>query len=143
MALGCGPEKGGETDGGGSATGPTTGSQPSADMGDGLGEHGPCPQGDECELCVRAPEGSVCGPPCFEYGPGPAPGRCPPSPVQGQSICPWDHDTPAVCLILCDVDAHCPDPGMRCVDCPEPFSLACHSLWGWTGTGPRLCVWPG
>ncbi|PCC68254.1 hypothetical protein SAMN02745121_05178 [Nannocystis exedens] len=155
MALGCGPKGSSETDSGSGgsgsttaaseATGPTTGSapEPLADMGDGLAEHGPCPRGDECELCLQTPDGSVCGPPCDEFGPGPAPGRCPLSPVQSQSICPVLEEGPWMCVILCGEDAHCPDPGMRCVDCPEAFALGCKSLSGFAGTGPQMCVWPG
>jgi len=113
--------------------------------GDGLSEHAPCPNGDECgfnQLCVQTEGASICGPECYEYGPGPAPGRCPPSPVQLQSICPWDNEVPGVCLIMCEDMSDCPDPGMVCVACPEPFLGACNGLWGFNGTGPNICAWP-
>jgi len=124
-------------------------STPTTDSGDGLGEHGPCPSGDECTfggLCVQAEGASICGPECYEYGPGPAPGRCPSSPVQRQSICPLDHENnevPGVCLIMCGDTTDCPDPGMVCVTCPEPFQAACNALWPFSETGPNICAWPG
>lgn len=160
LGLACGPNVPAGTDSEGASTASTTtgtttetttptgstttgsGGPEVADLGDGLSEHGPCPRGDECEHCVQTPDGSVCGPQCLEYGPGFAPGRCPPSAVQGQSICPLDDDTPGVCLLMCDVDADCPDPGMRCVACPEPFASACTNLWAFSELGPRMCVWP-
>lgn len=120
----------------GEATGGETG-------GDGLDEYQPCPGGDECDLCVQTDEGSVCGPACAEYGPGTAFRRCPMSAVQWQSICPWDRDTPNVCLLMCGVDADCPADAMICVDCPEPYVHACNYLWVFAGElGPRMCVWP-
>lgn len=117
----------------GSSTGPTN---------DGLAEHGRCPNGDECAGCVKTEGTSVCGPTCDSYGPGFA-GRCPESDIQGQSICPWSETTPGVCLIMCGTVAHCPDPGMVCVPCPEPYTSACEGLWVYAETGPKICAWPG
>lgn len=156
VALACGPGvpggsegasatsemMGSETSGGGSTSGTQTSAVTSGTSDDGLSEHGPCPNGDECSLCVQSEGASICGPECYELGPGPAPGRCPPSPVQQQSICPWESDVPGVCLIMCGVAADCPDPGMVCVVCPEPYKQACDTLWGFAGVGPNICAWP-
>ncbi len=123
---------------GGETSGTSTG-------GDALAQHGACPGGDECSigaLCVQAEGASICGPGCAEYGPGPAAGRCPVSAFQSQSICPLTPEVPGVCLIMCEVAADCPDLGMVCVTCPEPFVFACENLWYFGGAGPNICAWP-
>lgn len=110
---------------------------------DGLVDHGPCPGGTECELCVQSEGASVCAPLCPEYGPGWAGDRCPPSSFQLQTICPWEEDTvPGACLITCGDASDCPDPAMVCVLCPEPFKRACDGLWGSAEKGPNICAWP-
>lgn len=131
----------------GTSTGTSTGAAEASDgsgtgQDDGLAEHGPCPTGNECALCVQAEGASVCGPECYEYGPGTAPGRCPKSAIQEQSICPSAKDVPNVCLIMCEATADCPDPGMVCVACPAPFMTACEALWVFSETGPNICAWP-
>lgn len=105
-------------------------------------DYGPCPPGSKDERCVRSGGASVCGAACFEYGPGFAPGRCQESPLVLQTICPWTDEVPGACLILCDEPANCPEVGMVCVPCPEPFRAACEALSGWAQTGPNLCAWP-
>lgn len=108
---------------------------------DWLGEHGPCPNGDECSHCVHSEGASVCGAECYELGPGFA--RCPESAVQLQSICVWaDNSAPPRCLIMCAQASDCPDPGMVCVGCPAPFAQECEVLWGATEKGPNICAWP-
>ncbi len=112
-----------------------------ASTGDGLADHGPCPYWNECEACAQSEGASVCGPRCYELGPGFA--RCPESPVQGQSICVWGADyADAMCLIMCGEDSHCPDPGMVCVACPEQYKGHCHNLWVFTEKGENICAWP-
>ncbi len=169
LSLACGPDAPGGTEGATTvATAPTTGtvevttgmtgttsttagvtSDPTTGGGDGLAEHSVCPNGDECAsdgLCVQSEGASICGPQCYEFGPGPAAGRCPQSPFQVQTICTMDHDQqemPGVCLITCGDASHCPDPGMVCVTCPDLYKYACDSLWQFAGTGPNICAWPG
>ena len=83
----------------------------------------------------------MCGPACYELGPGFV--RCPESPIQEQSICAWeDEHTNAMCLIMCAEDSHCPDPGMVCVACPERYKAACDNLWVFTEKGRDICAWP-
>lgn len=148
-ATSGGPDPGGATSvptssatttgAGGSSGGSSTGS-PGTDPGssDGVETHGPCPNGDECELCVTAVGASVCGPACDEYGPGFV--RCPPSAVQDRSICADGADAALRCLIMCSEDSPCPDPAMICVPCPEPFVTACTALS--PITGQDICAWP-
>jgi len=123
---------------------PVPGTSEPAPPDDGLGEYGPCPQGNECERCVQTEDGSICGPRCHEYGPGWAPGRCPETAVQRSTLCPLDHaqNTGDVCLIRCGDAAPCPDPKMLCVACPEPFVFACASFADWPDGGPGMCIWP-
>ena len=109
---------------------------------DGLADYGPCPKGDECDRCVQSEGASICGPQCLEYGPGWATERCPNSPFQLQTICPLTDEVPGVCLITCGEVSDCPDPGMLCVTCPEPFKSACDGLWGSAEKGPNICAWP-
>lgn len=120
----------------------STGAAATGPEADGLDEHGPCPNGDECAACASSDGASVCGPQCHELGPGFV--RCPESPVQGQSICAWDDDNAnAMCLIMCAGDVDCPAPGMVCVPCPAQYQSACDNLWGFTEKGPNICAWPG
>ena len=117
------------------------GSTSGTSTGDGLTEHGPCPNGNECEACAQSEGASVCGPLCYELGPGFV--RCPESPVQEQSICVWGADyTNTMCLIMCGEDSHCPDPGMVCVACPEQYKGDCDNLWVFTEKGRDICAWP-
>ena len=168
VASACGADTGASDGSSGSTTATTTGSEASTDVGsettgvdatdatdatDGATEmtageldaYAPCPNGDECALCVQTEQGSICGPSCPEYGPGPALGRCPDASFLSQTICPYDHDldVPALCLITCGDGQACPDPEMICVDCPAPYADACLALWGINDVGPMLCVWPG
>lgn len=105
-------------------------------------DYGPCPANSQHERCIHSEGASICGAACAEYGPGWAPGRCQESPLVIQTICPWTDEVPGACLILCNEPADCPEPGMVCVPCPEPFRAACEAFSGWTETGPNLCAWP-
>jgi hypothetical protein len=49
--------------------------------------------------------------------------------------------TPA-CLISCETADHCPEPGMVCVPCPEPFVSACDAFDAYPSSEPRICAWP-
>lgn len=123
----------------GSSTDPTSTSGAIGWMDD----HGPCAADSGCPnsgICVQLDGASICGPECYELGPGFA--RCPASEVQEQTICPWPtKDAPAACLISCTTAADCPAAGMVCVPCPEPFASDC-PLGAMFGAGPDMCAWP-
>jgi hypothetical protein len=159
-ALACGPGTPGGSDGAGGTSGvmesgeaatgagssssgddPTTAGGSTGAAEDPLAEHMPCPNGDECSTCVQSEGASICGPECYEYGPGFA--RCQESAFKDQMACPWGVDDKAgVCLILCGDASHCPDPGMVCVACPEHYKMACDAFWMVAETGPNICAWP-
>lgn len=169
LMFACGPDAPVGTEGGSTTssptseaiTTPTTGTSSSsssssssstgtstttAGSDDGLEQYGPCTGDDDCfdGLCIQSEGAAICGPQCPEYGPGPAAGRCPEGAVQSQTICSWTDQVPGACLIMCEDAAGCPDPGMVCVTCPEPFLSACENLWYFTiGKGPNICAWPG
>lgn len=125
----------------GPTTGGTTAVGSTGPAEDPLAEHMPCPNGDECSTCVQSEGASICGPECYEYGPGFA--RCQESAFRDQMACPWGvDDKPGVCLILCGDASHCPDPGMVCVACPEHYKQACDAFWMVAETGPNICAWP-
>ncbi len=164
VALACGDSSTGASDGPtGASDGSTSASDGSTSEGDATSEgeattsvgavapceryEDPCPAGSTDPQCVRPDGASICATPCFELGPGWAPGRCELSPYQLQTVCHWvgdgaGYEAPGLCLILCAMDEECPEAGMVCAPCPEPYTGTCVGLAEYVGTGTSMCAWP-
>ncbi len=109
---------------------------------DWTAEYGPCVEG-ECaydSVCTVLEGASICGPGCYEKGPGLF--RCPESEVQEQAVCVFnyydDKYNPAPCVITCTTADDCPAPEMVCLPCPETYDT-CDFI---SGKGPWMCAWP-
>ena len=167
FSLSCGPVEPAGTDAGSgspvsgeASTGNDAGSGNTMDMsstttnatstsGEGMtwmNDYGPCAMGQECPnmgVCVELDGASICGPGCYEKGPGAF--RCPESEIQDQTSCPWlTQDgmlVTAPCLISCTDAMDCPASGMVCVPCPDQFAADC-PLGSGSGLGPNMCAWP-
>lgn len=110
---------------------------------DPLLEYVPCPDGT-CPtggVCVQLGGASICGPPCYEIGPGYA-GRCEHSPPLN-TLCPIFGDAVA-CILGCATDTDCPSPGMACLPCEPPLVDGCAMFNPGIGFGgsASMCAWP-